>query len=64
MSDHGFQFSDWGKGKRWAELLELFPNAVEMKQQKLQFVESFDQVLEEKLQTKRGLLPNPVTLLS
>lgn len=35
MSDRGFQFSDWGKGKRRAELLELCPNAAEMKQQKL-----------------------------
>ena len=55
--------SDRGKGKRRAELLELCQNAAEMKQQKLEeVVESFDRVLEEKLQTNEGLLPNPDTL--
>ena len=65
MSDRGIQLSDRGKGKRRAELLELCQNAAEMKQQKLEeVVESFDRLLEEKLQTNEGLLPNPDTLLS
>ena len=65
LSDRGIQLSDRGKGKRRAELLELCQNAAEMKQQKLEeVVESFDRVLEEKLQTNEGLLPNPDTLRS
>ena len=65
LSDCGIQLSDRGKGKRRAELLELCQNAAEMKQQKLEeVVESFDRVLEEKLQTKEGLLLNPDTLRS
>lgn len=65
MSDRGIQLSDKGKGKRRTELLELCKNAAEMKQQKLKgVVESFDRVLEEKLQTKEGLLSNPDTLRS
>ena len=65
LSDRGIQSSDRGKGKRRAELLELCQNAAEMKQQKLEeVVESFDRVLEEKLQTNEGLLPNPDTLRS
>ena len=63
LSDRAIQLSDRGKGKRRAELLELCQNAAEMKQQKLEeVVESFDRVLEEKLQTNEGLLPNPDTL--
>ena len=65
LSDRGIQLSDRGKGKRRAELLELCQNAAEMKQQKLEeVVESFDRLLEEKLQTNEGLLPNPDTLRS
>ena len=65
MSDRGIQLSDRGKGKRRAELLELCQNAAKMKQQKLEeVVESFDRLLEEKLQTNQGLLPNPDTLRS
>jgi len=65
LSDRGIQSSERGKGKRRAELLELCQNAAEMKQQKLEeVVESFDRVLEEKLQTNEGLLPNPDTLRS
>ena len=65
LSNRGIQLSDRGKGKRRAELLELCQNGEEMKQQKLKEVmESFDQVLEEKLQTNEGLLPNPDTLRS
>lgn len=59
MSHRGIQLSDRGKGKRRAELLELCQNEAKMKQQKLEeVVESFDQLLEEKLQTNQGLLPN------
>ena len=65
MSHRGIQLSDRGKGKRRAELLELCQNAAKMKQQKLEkVVESFDRLLEEKLQTNQGLLPNPDTLRS
>ena len=65
MSHCGIQLSDRGKGKRRAELLELCQNAAKMKQQKLkEVVESFDRLLEEKLQTNQGLLPNPDTLRS
>ena len=54
-----------GKGKRRAELLKLCQNAAEMKQQRLgEVVESFDRVLEEKLQTNEGLRPNSDTLRS
>ena len=52
LSDRAIQLSDRGKGKRRAELLELCQEVVE----------SFDRVLEEKLQTNEGLLPNPDTL--
>lgn len=65
MSNRGIQLSDRGKGKRRAELLELCQNAAKMKQQKLEEVmESFDRLLEEKLLTNQGLLPNPDTLRS
>ena len=65
MSDRGIQLSDRGKGKRRAELLELCQNAAKMKQQKLEeVVESSDRLLEEKLQTNQGLLPNPDSLRS
>ena len=61
LSDRGIQSSDRGKGNRRAELLELCQNAAEMRQQKLEeVVESFDRVLEEKLQTNEGLFPNPI----
>ena len=65
LSNRGIQLSDRGKGKRRVDLLELCQNAAEMKQQKLEeVVESFDRVLEEKLQANKGLLPNPDTLRS
>lgn len=63
MSDRGIQLSDGGKGKRKAELVELCQNVAAMKQPKLdEVVESFDQLLEEKLRTSEGKLPNPETL--
>ena len=64
MSHRGIQLSDRGKGKRRAELLEPCQNVAKMKQQKLEVVESFDRLLEEKLQTNQGLLPNPDALRS
>lgn len=65
MSDRGIQLSDGGKGKRKAELVELCQNVAAMKQPKLdEVVESFDQLLEEKLQTSEGKLPNLETLRS
>lgn len=63
LFDCGIQFSGMEKGKRRTELLQLFQNAAEMKQQKLkEVVESFNRVLEEKLETNEGLLSNPNTL--
>ena len=65
LSDRGIQLSDGGKGKRKAELVELCQNAAAMKQPKLvEVVESYDQLLEEKLKTSDGRLPNPDTLSS
>ena len=54
LSDRGIQLHDRGKGKGRAEVLELCQNGAEMKQQKLEVVESFNRVLGGKATDKRG----------
>ena len=57
LKERGIQFSDGGKGKRKAELVDLCQKAAEMKQAKLEdSVEDYNKLLEEKLQTEDGKL--------
>ena len=63
LKERGIQLSDGGKGKRKAELVDLCEKAAEMKQAKLEdTVEDYNKLLEEKLHTEDGKLPDPKTL--
>lgn len=63
LRERGIQLSDGGKGKRTTELLDLCEKAAEMKQIKLDNSdEDFKNLLEDKLQTSDGYLPDPKTL--
>ena len=63
LKERGIQLSDGGKGKRKAELIDLCEKGAEMKQAKLEdAVEDYNKLLEEKLQTEDGKLPDPMTL--
>ena len=65
LKERGIQLSDGGKGKRKAELVDLCEKAAEMKQAKLEdTVEDYNKLLEEKLQTEDGKLPDPKTLIA
>ena len=48
--------------KRKAELVDLSEKAAEMKQAKLEDTEDYNKLLQEKLQTEDGTLPDPKTL--
>ena len=64
LREGGIQLSDGGKGKRRAELLDLCQKAAAMKQRKLDdSVEDRVKLLEDKLQTGEGKLPDPKTLI-
>ena len=64
LRERGIQLSDGGKGKRRAELLDLCQKAAAMKQRKLDdSVEDRAKLLEDKLQTSEGKLPDPKTLI-
>lgn len=63
LRERGTQLSDGGKGKRKAELLDLCQKAAAMKQRKLDdSAEDRTKLLEDKLQTSEGKLPDPKTL--
>ena len=65
LRERGIQLSDGGKGKRKAELLDLFQKAAAMKQRKLDdSAEDRTKLLEDKFQTSEGKLPDPKTLSS
>ena len=65
LRERGIQLSDGGKGKRKAELLDLCQKAAAMKQRKLDdSAEDRTKLLEDKLQTSEGKLPDPKTLSS
>ena len=65
LREKGIQLSDGGKGKRKAELLDLCQKAAAMKQRKLDdSAEDRAKLLEDKLQTSEGKLPDPKTLSS
>ena len=59
----GIQLSDGGKGKRKAELVDLCEKVAAMKQAKLDdTVEDRNKLIQDKLQTTDGKLPDPKTL--
>ena len=66
LRERGIQLSDGGQGKRKAELLAVCQKAAAMKQRKLD--DSAEdrtkllEILEDKLQTSEGKLPDPKTL--
>ena len=65
LKERGIQSSDGGKGKRKAELVDLWEKAAEMRQAKLEHEdtsEDYNKLLEEKLQTEDGKLSDPKTL--
>lgn len=63
LRERGIQLSDGGKGKRKAELLDLCQKAAAMKQRKLDdSAEDRTKLLEDKLQTSEGKLPDPKSL--
>ena len=65
LRERGIQLSDGVKGKRRAELLDLCQKAAAMKQSKLDdSAEDRTKLLEDKLQTSEGKLPDPKTLSS
>ena len=65
MRERGVQLSHGGKGKRKAELLDLCQKVAAMKQRKLDdSTEDRAKLLEDKLQTSEGKLPDPKTLSS
>ena len=65
MRERGVQLSHGGKGKRKAELLDLCHKVAAMRQRKLDYsTEDRAKLLEDKLQTSEGKLPDPKTLSS
>lgn len=63
LRERGIQLSDGGKAKRKVELLDLCEKASAMKQRKLDdSAEDKNKLLQEKLQTSEGKLPDPKTL--
>ena len=53
--------SDKSKVKKKVELVDLSEKAAEKKQAKLEDSEDYNKLLEEKLQTEDGRLPDPNT---
>ena len=63
LRERNIQLSDGGKAKRKAELLDLCEKAAAMKQRKLDnSAVDKNKLLEEKLKTSEGKLPDPKTL--
>lgn len=63
LKERGIQLSDGGKGKRKAELVDLCEKAAAMKQAKLDdTAEDRNKLMEDKLRTNDGKLPDPKTL--
>ena len=63
LRERGIQLSDAGRGKRKAELLDLCEKAAAMKQRKLDdSAEDLTKVIDDKLQTAVGKLPDPKSL--
>ena len=63
LRERGIQLSEGGQGKWKAELLDLCQKAAAMKQRKPDdSAEDRTKLLEDKLQTSGGKLPDPKTL--